>query len=349
MPASAKCKHYLVRAVIRLARTFRSTKLLHLSSKLAANDIPARSQIFYAALRHFDTTTFKLDEILQNVEKLTVQEVLSPLIESPNISRTTVAELSVRTAGSIPAFCYADAMLNRRYTEAFSIWRDIHAVTLCLDSLPAPDRKGSTADIAVVLPGATEGKFGSEIDSAALVGRVGIYDPSPETAATLGTRFDISFLNRFTYSKYVENNFLPTVAASEIVTHPMCKTLDSERKRKVRVSFDLPLINLPTSNYCYLPLRIVPWCFDRGLKPTLYFGDFYLGDSPYQNRGYNPEGSIKGSDDVVLSYFKHDVFFCHAALRTWSQLGQISARGVLLDLLNLDGAALSEILESKWR
>jgi hypothetical protein len=84
------------------------------------------------------------------------------------------------------------------------------------------------------------------------------------------------------------------------------------------------------------------------MKPTLYNGDFYLGDDLYNDRQYDASTRLAHRDDVVRSYFCHDVFYCHKVMRSWLMNGEIGARGRLRDILLWNGARFAGALEHRW-
>ncbi|MFM8857395.1 MAG: hypothetical protein ACKOI2_09365, partial [Actinomycetota bacterium] len=114
------------------------------------------------------------------------------------------------------------------------------------------------------------------------------------------------------------------------------------------IEFDLTKFYPPTSPFSYAPLRIVPYCHQRGLLPRLFFSDFYLGDVAYQASHYDPKITLNTSTKHTRSYLLHDVFFTHAALQKWHRNEVIQARGRLAELLELDGRSFAQSIQHRW-
>ena len=114
------------------------------------------------------------------------------------------------------------------------------------------------------------------------------------------------------------------------------------------IDFTLRSFDPPTSPFSYAPLRIVPYCHHRGILPTLYFADFYLGDVAYQSAHYDPKNAPGAPRDHTRSYLLHDVYFTHAALQMWCRNEVIEARGRLAELLDLDGRSFAHSIQQRW-
>jgi len=247
---------------------------------------------------------------------------------------------------------YAQAILDGQFLKAFDIWKTFPDVDRCLNSLPLPPETPVGRTMAVVLPGHADSDYGQEIDGHDLVGRVGLSIPAASEATKIGSRFDYAFVYSFANWHRFEE-IARSCDPMRIHTGPIVTCVGLRKRPKpswleIDVEFELTRVECPTCPRAYMPLRIVPWCIERGIRPTLYCADFYLGSTAYQSADYDVMRLLETEEDHILSYLRHDVFFNHAALRHWYDLGVIRARGRLAELLNLDGRSFAEALQNRW-
>ncbi|MFM8857298.1 MAG: hypothetical protein ACKOI2_08875, partial [Actinomycetota bacterium] len=168
-------------------------------------------------------------------------------------------------------------------------------------------------------------------------------------ATKIGTRFDYAFLSWHRFEEVIRSQSPMNIDANHIVTSVGHRHRSVPSWLRTDVAFELEKFETPTVSRTYLPLRIVPWCLQRGIRPTLYCADFYLGSASYQSADYDSMQLLATEEDHILSYLRHDVFFNHAALRHWHKHGVILARGRLAEILDLDGRSFAEALQNRWR
>ncbi len=338
-----------VRGLLRAARQLNSSTLLGAAAFVAPRNPSERSQVTYSAVRHHAPGSRGFAAALSTAAQQPASDLIRPLIHGDQaVTVERIEQLANVLNPPHAALDYARAMLEHRFSDAYSIWECLPDVRPSLEMLPAPDPRKLHGTIAVVLPGSPSGTYGKEIDAHGLVARSGLLPPSEDEALTIGRRFDIALLNKDRYTQLVQSETPPTAVWGEIVTMETCRHLGLPAVSDRPVRFGLPRMELPTSDYTYIPVGAVPWCFSQGLRPTLYNGDFYLGDELYGSEGYDNKHLLQQAADVVDSYFKHDVFFCHAALSHWLQSGSIEARGRLHEILSWTGRQFSLALEKRW-
>jgi len=281
--------------------------------------------------------------------RLPSRTVISAIAEI-TYSRNSVLYNSLDQLTSRPSLCvaYARAFIERRFVDAYDIWLEIPEVSKVLESLKIPQRDSLTRTMAVVLPGSTDGMYGSEIDSRDLVARTGIVGPTTDEINLIGSRFDISFLNSPRFHELVRSQEPVETAAQRFVIDTVLRQLTIPEWLSTPIDFTLRSFDPPTSPFSYAPLRIVPYCHHRGILPTLYFADFYLGDVAYQSAHYDPKNAPGAPRDHTRSYFLHDVYFTHAALQMWCRNEVIKARGRLAELLELDGRSFAHSIQQRW-
>lgn len=288
--------------------------------------------------------------LFENFEaRLPGRDVISALAATKR-SRNSELYNSLDQLTSRPSACvgYTRAFVERRFVDAYDIWLHIPEVSQALESLAIPKRNSLTRTMAVVLPGSTAGAFGSEIDSHTFVARAGIIGPAVDETALIGSRFDVSFLSSPRYRKLLQAPEPVETVPQRLVVDQKLSRLTIPQWLTTPIDFQLMPFQPPTSPFSYVPLRIVPYCHHRGILPTLYFADFYLGDVAYQSAHYDPQITLDTSRDHTRSYLLHDVYFTHAALQKWCRNEVIQARGRLAELLDLDGRSFAHSIQQRW-
>lgn len=316
----------------------------------------------YVAVRHFFASGTALRAAFSDPAGagINTSEIINPLVDEAGDAgpladpatfeafERTVRRSSQAPASVLSAVSYTRAILEARFSDAYQIWLQFPAVGECLEHLPTPRAPAGTAgSIAVVLPGPATNSFGAEIDGHSLVARTSFGIPDPSQVDLLGSRYDIAFLNRDRFRLIERGEASPP--AGRVVTKPSDAGHVTGGTGPSGVEFGLVSPSLPTSQYTFLPLVLVPWCFRADLKPTLYNADFYLGSEIYQDATYDPKALLNEAGDIIRSYLRHDVFFTHAALQKWALDGHLVARGTLGDILDWDGAEFAAALERKWQ
>jgi hypothetical protein len=201
----------------------------------------------------------------------------------------------------IPALEYVRAFFERRFVDAFDIWQQFPEVDEELASLALPPGDALTRSMASVLPGPADVPYGDEIDAHDLVARTGIVAPAPEDSVLVGSRFDISFFNTPRFRKMLLSPEPIVSSAGRFVVDEKFRKMKRPTWMSTPIEFDMREFHPPASHYSYAPLRIVRWSHERGILPTLYFADFYLGDIVYHSGHYDPAEMLKSSQRILLS------------------------------------------------
>lgn len=341
-----KLTNHLIR---RVASTCPSDRLIRAMSVPARLSRPARSTLIHVALEHAQPGWRSLDLVNEFGSDLPVLDFMSALTAGRReLTRPRIALLSTADRPRLPHLEYVHAVLERRFIDAFDMWKEFPAVEGCLDSLPMPRESAATHSMAVVLPGPAGSDHGREIDSHDFVSRTGLMAPVPREAQSVGTRFDYAFVNWNRFEEITKSKDAMRIDADRIVTYVGLRNRPKPSWLTSDVEFELERVRTPTCPRTYMPLLIVPWCLNRGIRPTLYCADFYLGSTSYQSPDYDSMRLLETEEDHILSYLRHDVFFNHAALRHWYVHGAILARGRLAELLELDGRSFAEVLNNRW-
>lgn len=252
------------------------------------------------------------------------------------------------TSRSIPALDYTRAFFDRRFVDAHDIWSEFPEVAKCLDDLDVPNVEGLTRSVAVVLPGPAIGNYGNEIDQHDLVARTGIEAPTPDDGESIGSRFDISFPNSKRFQRLLQSTEPVPIPADRLVVNREFEQIRLPNWLNNSVECGLKVIPLPTTFSSFAPLRIVPWAHRQNILPTLYFADFYLGETSYQSAHYDLKSISHDWQRYVRSYLKHDVFYTHRVLQIWRQRKVIRTRGRLDELLDLDGRSFAQSIQHRW-
>jgi hypothetical protein len=281
--------------------------------------------------------------------RLPSRDVITALAATKN-SRNAELYTSLDQLTSRPSICvnYTRAFVERRFVDAYDNWLDIPEVPHALESLAIPKLESLSRTMAVVLPGPTDGAYGNDIDSQDIVARTGILGPTLDETALIGSRFDVSFLNAPRFQELVQSPEPMETSARRFVVDPMLRRTTVPAWLSTPIDFELTMVHPPSSPFSYAPLRIVPYCHQRGILPRLYFADFYLGDVAYQASHYDPKVRLDTSRKHTRSYLLHDVFFTHAALQKWYRNDVIQVRGRLADLLELDGRSFAQSIQHRW-
>jgi hypothetical protein len=303
-----------------------------------------------ATIKHAQPDWRSLDLVREFGTDLTAHDFLSALTAGGRkVSQELLSVLSSADLPRLPCLDYAEAILDKQFIEAFDIWKEFPEVETYMNALPMPAETPQSSSIAVVLPGPADSDYGQQIDSHDFVGRTGLRAPTTSEALSVGTRFDVAFLNWNRFQEIRRSTNPLVIDADRIVTSAGFRHRSTPSWLSTEVGFELERYETPTSLRSYMPLKIVTWCLQRGIRPTLYCADFYLGSTPYQSPDYDSMRILETGDDHVVSYLRHDVFFTHAALRHWHSNGAILARGRLAEILDLDGQSFAEALQIRWR
>lgn len=344
---------YLHRAIKRAISNFiernASPRTFQFGATLTRSGRPAQTFLLGEMLVHWKPDWRRLALFEKFEVRLPSRDVISALAATKH-SRNPELYNTLDQLSSRPSVCvdYTRAFVERRFVDAYDIWLHIPEVSQALESLAVPKRNSLPRTMAVVLPGSTTGTFGSEIDSHTIVARTGIIGPAVDETALIGSRFDVSFLSSPRYRKLIQAPEPVKTVAQCLVVDRKLSRLPIPRWLTTPIEFQLMPFQSPTSPFSYVPLRIVPYCHHRGILPTLYFADFYLGDVAYQSAHYDPQSTLDTSRDHTRSYLLHDVYFTHSALQKWYRNEVIQVRGRLADLLDLDGRSFAELIQQRW-
>lgn len=333
----------------RSVRRHPNDRLIRSIAHVAENSPQVRSMLISATIKYAQPGWRSLDLVREFSAELTAHDFLSALTAGGRtVTRELLSVFSSADRSSPPGLDYAEAIIDRRFIEAFDIWKEFPEVEAFLNSLPMPAETPEGRSIAVVLPGPADSDHGRQIDSHDVVGRTVLIAPTTSGALSVGTRFDVAFLNWNRFQE-IRNSASPMVIeADRIVTSVGFRHRSTPSWLSTEVDYELENVRTPTSLRSYMPLKIVTWCLQRGFRPTLYCADFYLGSTPYQSPDYDSLRILETEIGPVVSYLRHDVFFSHAALRHWRSQGAIFARGRLAEILDLDGRSFAEALQNRW-
>lgn len=357
MKSASKIGRFRRRVIDRLIRliidTFPLDRMVRAIAVPARVSRQARSTLVHVTLEHAQPGWRSLDLVHEFGSALPAGHLISALTAgNRKLIRQRVSLMSSLDRPRLSYVEYAQAILDRRFLQAFDIWRTFPDVDRCLNSLPLPPETPAGRTMAVVLPGRADSDYGQEIDGHDLVGRVGLSIPKASEVTMIGSRFDYAFVYSFTnwhrLEEITRSRDPMTIHSGSIITCAGLRKCPKPSSLEIDVEFELKRVECPTCPRAYMPLRIVPWCIERGIRPTLYCADFYLGSTAYQSADYDLRRLLETEEDHLLSYLGHDVFFNHAALRHWYVLGVIRARGRLAELLDLDGRSFAEALQNRW-
>lgn len=333
----------------RVARRYPRAVPGRLLRSLSSSSPTARAFALEIALTTSRPTSRNRAVIDDLARGLPTRDLVSALTAGrSSLTRTRLDALSSIATEPILGLDFATAFLERRFVDAYEIWRQIPDVAMALAALPTPDPSTLTRSMAVVLPGPTDSSLGDDIDHHDLVARTGTTAPTRTDAASIGSRFDVAFLNVPRYRELGDSHVPLPIDADRIVTDPSCRSDSRPPWLDVPVEFDLAEVETPSAPHSYITMRIVPWCHARGFRPTLYFADFYLSQAPYQSADYDPSHRLEEGNVIIRYYLTHDVFFTHAALQKWRSHGAIHTCGRLDELLSLDGHSFAQAIQDRW-
>lgn len=323
--------------------------LFRLGAALTRPNTKAQSFLLRKMLTHWkpDWRRHVLFETFES--RLPSRDVITALAATKR-SRNAELYTSLEQLTFQPSVCvdYTRAFVEQRFVDAYDIWLHIPEVPRALASLSIPKLDSLSRTMAVVLPGSTVGAYGTDIDSQDIVARTGILGPTPDETVFIGSRFDVSFLNQPRFRAMIQSPEPIETSARRFVVDPTLRRSILPAWLSTPIDFELTMFDPPASPYSYAPLRIVPYCHQRGILPRLYFADFYLGDVAYQAAHYDPKFALNTSLKHTRSYLLHDVFFTHAALQKWYRNEVIQIRGRLAELLELDGRSFAQSIQHRW-
>ncbi|MFM8857297.1 MAG: hypothetical protein ACKOI2_08870, partial [Actinomycetota bacterium] len=283
-----------------------SAALFRLGATLTRSNPGAQSFLLREMLAHWKPE-WRRHAIFETFEsRLHSRNVITALAATKR-SRNTALYTSLDQLTSRPSACvdYTRAFVEQRFVDAYDSWLTIPEVPHALESLAIPELDSLSHTMAVVLPGSTDCAYGSDIDSHDIVARTGILGPTPDETVLIGSRFDVSFLNSPRFHAMVQSPEPMDTSARRFVVDPMLRNLALPAWLSTPIDFDLTKFFPPTSPFSYAPLRIVPYCHQRGILPKLFFGDFYLGDVAYQASHYDPKIRLNISTKHTRSYLLH--------------------------------------------
>lgn len=334
----------------RLFRMLRSDRLFRIGAIFAGSNTRAQAFLLRSVLGHWRPEWRSLELFRRYQNTLPPREVIHALVSTKHACNLDLLDRLDQTIDRPSIYIdFTRAMIERRFIDAYQFWREIPGELTTLDSLPQPAAGALEGSLALVLPGPADGEFGAEIDAHDCVSRTSLLAPTVDDRTSIGSRFDIAFLAERRYIDLVRSHSPVDVPAGRIVVDPALTDFRTPSWLTTPIAFELEKFDVPGAPYAYLPLRIITWAHEQGLRPTLYCADFYLGQVTYQSADYNQTNLLQNSNDFIRSYLMHDVFFAHAAFQCWYRAGTIHARGRLAEILELDGHQFAQALENRWR
>ncbi len=322
-------------------------------------------ECYDVACHHFLKSNIGFDVILRVIENdnLPLVQKTNPFIlgfinqslEVDDLKQLRVKISKESQAHEVKKFIsfleYMELFIKKDFVKAYEIWRSFDATKKCLFDFERDfsNVSVSSREIAVVLPGTSDTKFGSEIDNYDYVGRTVLYSPLKEKHEFSGSRLDYSFLNRDKYidlSNWNINNL--SSISSSVVSNSNCRKVNISGLKNKPI-LELEYSDAPTSEITFIILRIANWCVKKAfLKPCFYNGDFYLSEKAYESEDYDLEKRLEHKKNIIDSYLRHDIFFVHASLAILYQKNLINAKGALKIILEMSGVEFAEALNRKW-
>jgi hypothetical protein len=203
----------------RLVRRYPNDRLIRSIAYVAGNSPRVRSMLISATIKHAQPDWRSLDLVGEFGTDLTAHDFLSALTAGGRkVSQELLSVLSSADLPRLPCLDYAEAILDKQFIEAFDIWKEFPEVETYMNALPMPAETPQSSSIAVVLPGPADSDYGQQIDSHDFVGRTGLRAPTTSEALSVGTRFDVAFLNWNRFQEIRRSTNPLVIDADRIVT-----------------------------------------------------------------------------------------------------------------------------------
>lgn len=354
--------------MISFASRLRSEQFLKLTASMLSKDATeSRSKLFSLAFGEMATeSSIRLAAEIASDFRIGSPDFVGAVLQHINqphrsLAQSTVACISAlmelecgdltRGVGASEKIQeYTKCMLQARYVEAYEVWNKLPEVNTAFSSGEIFQMASDPVDLGVVLPGTPFGEPGRQIDLHTQVARTVLVEPIEVDYTKVGSRTDLVFLNSPRHkdlARVKDPDFLPPLIVSINQNKHRKMRFQSEEAKK-RVKYELRKGGSPVASREYLIAKIVDWAVATGHVAHLYNADFYLGDAVYQSRRFETAVSLEDCHGVILSYLAHDVFSIHRYLRSLYEAGLIIPYGALESLLNADGNAFAEIMETRW-